>query len=75
MVKEHTLVFRLVSKMWVVLRAIKVIFVTIIRFPKQVSADGESSGGLRGLKPPVKFAIIIIVIIINLFFESIKEFW
>ena len=59
--------------MWVVLGAIKVMFVTIIRFPKQVSADGESSGGLRGLKPPVKFAIIIIIII-YLFFESIKEF-
>ena len=39
-------------------RAIKVIFVKIIRFPKQVSADGESSGGLRRFKPLVKFPII-----------------
>ena len=51
--------------MWVVLRAIKVIFVTIKMLPNQVSADGESSGGLRGFNPPVKFPIIIIIFLLN----------
>ena len=40
--------------MWVVFRSIKVVFVKIIRLPKQVSADGESCNGIRGFKPPVK---------------------
>ena len=56
--------------MWVVLRAIKVIFVTIKMLPNQVSADGESSGGLKGFKPPVKFPIIVIIIIIILLNQS-----
>ena len=44
--------------MWVLFRAIKVIFVKIIRLPKQISVDGESSGGLREFRSPVKFPII-----------------
>ena len=44
--------------MCVLFRAINVIFVKIIRLPKQVSADGKSSGGIREFKSPVKFPII-----------------
>ena len=44
------MLFRLVSNMWVLFRAIKAIFVKIIRLPKQVSDDGKSSGGLREFK-------------------------
>ena len=48
--------------MCVLYRAVNVIFVKI-RLPKQVSADGKSSGGIREFKSPVKFPII--------FFQSI----
>ena len=44
--------------MWVLFRAIKVIFVKIIRSPKQVLADGKSSDDLRRFKSTVKFPII-----------------
>ena len=44
--------------MWVLFRAIKVIFVKIIRSPKQVLADGKSNDDLRRFKSTVKFPII-----------------
>ena len=58
LVKKHTLLFRLVNNMWVLFRAIKVIFVKIIRSPKQVLADGKSNDDLRRFKSTVKFPII-----------------
>ena len=60
---------RLVSNTWVLFRALKVIFVKI-RLPKQVSADGESSGGLREFKSPVKFPISFFFF----FFSQSKDF-
>ena len=68
MVKKLTLLFRLVDNVWVLFRVIKVIFVKIIRLPKQVSADDESSGGLREFKSLVKFPIIFFLFS---FFRSI----
>ena len=48
-------------------QAIKVIFVKIIRLPKQVSADGESSCSLREFKSSVHFLSFF-------FFNQSKDF-
>ena len=65
---SKNILLRLVSNTWVLFRAVKVIFVKI-RLPKQVSADGESSGVLREFKSPVKFPISFFF-----FFNQSKDF-
>ena len=59
--------------MWVLFRAIKVIFVKIIRSPKQVLADGKSNDDLRRFKSTVKFPIIFFFLINHRIFVA-KQF-